>query len=111
MMTLMMCLMGMSYGQDTITYNEINTAIVKPKKVNTYISKIGEVFSIGDKIELGYPSNGIFVHISVFDYTGNVYPPLKASDGNSKVEIKKIRISGNKKMVLKYLWRQLLLQV
>ena len=62
MMTLMTCLVGMSYGQ-TATYDELMS---KKKKGNitTYINSGGDKFNVGDTLTVGVPfGSGDFVFL------------------------------------------------
>ena len=64
----------------------------------SYISKDGSVYKIGDKIIIGVPSsNKTFSYITYGD--GIMFPitPLTSASSGSETEIKKIYVTGNKR--------------
>lgn len=98
MVTLMMCLMTMiSFGQE-IKYDDVQSGTVTKGKFDSYVSKDGSTYKIGDKIQIGTPSgiNGKFVTIQKVDVIGTVYV-VGAEAINTSAEIKRIRVRGNKR--------------
>ena len=87
-----------SFAQEQVTYADVNNGTVTKGKFESYIAKDGSEFKIGDRIEFGMPSgvNGKFVTIQKVDLAGTVYV-VGAEAINTSAEIKKIRVSGNKR--------------
>ena len=97
-MTLMMCLITMvSFGQE-VKYDDVQSGTVTKGKLDSYVSKDGSTYKIGDKIQFGTPSgiNGKFVTIKNIDIMLSQYP-VGAEILNTYAEIKKIRVGGNKR--------------
>ena len=86
-----------------ITYDEISSAIKKPKGTFTeYVAKNGEVFKAGDKIKFSFPlqGNDNYLHISNSDGWSYADPANISSIGFES-EIKKFRIGGSKRQGFK----------
>ncbi len=101
MMALMMCFVTtLSIGQtDTISYNQIKKSEKRIKgNFETYTSKDGFSYSVGDTIQFGTPSgtNGKFVYIQKMDITGTVYI-VGPEAVNTYAVIKKIYVGGTKR--------------
>lgn len=78
----------------TIKYSDLNGD--RPKgRFQTYISKNGESYSVGDTIHIAAPSgvNGKFVYLQKMDIMGTVYVVGAEATGTNAV-IKKIRAGG-----------------
>ena len=99
MMALLMCLGLQSFGQtDSIKYQDVQDGIAEKGQYDSYTSKDGTVYRIGNRIQFGLPSgtNGKFVIIQKVDIMGTVYV-VGAEAINTSAEIKKIRVTGNKR--------------
>jgi hypothetical protein len=81
-------------GQE-VKYEDVEKGIITKGQYESYVSKDGSVYKVGDKIQFGNPSgtNGKFVTIQKVDITGTFYI-VGAEAINSSAEIKKIRIGG-----------------
>lgn len=90
------CTMAMSQG---MTYEALEKATIRPQgKFTWYVSKSGEVFSVGDRIFIGLPSNKLFFsYIEEGDNIMMAKSPLPASAGGEQSEIKFIDIYGLKR--------------
>jgi len=64
----------------------------------SYISKTGDTYSVGDTLVIGNPSgtNGRFVFIYDLDVTGSMFYPNSGISHTNSV-IKKIRVAGSKR--------------
>ena len=84
----------MSTGQE-VKYDDVQKGIITKGQYESYVSKDGSVYKIGDKIQFGNPSgtNGKFVIIQKLDITGTLYI-VGAEAINTSAEIKKIRVGG-----------------
>jgi hypothetical protein len=78
-----------------VNYNEVKADGITRGSFQSYVSKDGSVYKVGDKIQFGSPSgtNGKFVTIQKMDIAGNVYV-VGAEALNTSAEIKKIRVGG-----------------
>jgi hypothetical protein len=83
-----------STGQE-VKYDDVQKGVITKGQYESYVSKDGSVYKIGDKIQFGNPSgtNGKFVTIQKMDIGGTLYV-VGAEAINTSAEIKKIRISG-----------------
>lgn len=98
MMTLVMSLVTMfTLGQE-VKYDDVQSGLVTKGQFDTYVSKDGSIYKVGDKIQFATPSgtNGKFVTIQKVDIAGTVYV-VGAEAINTSAEIKKIRVTGNKR--------------
>lgn len=99
MMGLFILVTTFSFGQDTLTYEDVNNSEKRFKgKFDTYIAKDGSVYSIGDTINVGIPSgvNGKFVHLQKMDISGTIYA-VGGEAVNTHIILKKIRVGGTKR--------------
>ena len=96
-----------SYCQKTITYEEIKSftkANQEGSYFDSYLSKDGYLYKIGDTVKLGRPSsNKTFAFIAegsgaMSILSGQAPTPVTASSSGNNSTIKKIYISGNKRM-------------
>ena len=83
-----------SNGQE-VKYDDIQTGLITKGQFESYVSKDGSIYKVGDKIQFGNPSgtNGKFVIIQKMDITGTLYI-VGAEAINTSAEIKKIRVGG-----------------
>ena len=81
-------------GQE-VKYEDVEKGIITKGQYESYVSKDGSVYKVGDKIQFGSPSgtNGKFVIIQKMDIAGTVYV-VGPEAINTSAEIKKIRITG-----------------
>ena len=82
-----------SLNAQTLNYSDLSSG-TKPKgKFQSYTSKNGEIYNVGDEIEIGKPSgaNGNYVYISEMDAMGTIYK-VKEGIADNKSEIKKIYV-------------------
>ena len=96
---LLLVLLNLCASAQTISYSELKGD--KPKgDFQTYISKDGEPYSIGDTITLGAPSgtDGEFVYITTFGIMSAVFnsTSLGSSGTSANTVINKILIGGSK---------------
>ena len=94
MMTLMMCLSFMSFGQE-VKHSDLSTT--QRGEFTSYVASDGAIYKIGDRIKIGVPSsNKTFAFITEGD--GWIIPitNLTASSSGQETEIKKIWVVGNK---------------
>jgi hypothetical protein len=108
MMALMMCFVTTITAQsDTLKYSDLSGS-VKPKGEYThYLSKDGVVYSVGDELTLGFPSNGN-VYTTCFQGDGvfiAMTPLVGSTNANTKITIKRFIISGTKKTGFSVLFR------
>jgi hypothetical protein len=84
----------MSTGQE-VKYDDVQKGLMTKGQYESYVSKDGSVYKVGDKIQFGNPSgtNGNFVTIQKMDIAGTVYV-VGAEAINTSAEIKKIRVGG-----------------
>jgi hypothetical protein len=82
------------FGQE-VNYNDIQNGTITKGQFESYVSKDGSVYKVGDKIQFGNPSgtNGKFMTLQKMDIAGTVYI-VGAEVINTSAEIKKIRIIG-----------------
>lgn len=68
------------------------------KKYDTYISKDGLVFKVGDRLKIGKPSsvNQTFTYIVESDFVTGDGGHLSALYSGFETEIKRIRVAGNR---------------
>lgn len=87
-----------SFAQEHVTYEDVKSGLVTKGKFESYSTKDGSEYKIGDRVEFGTPSgvNGKFVTIQKVDLAGTVYV-VGAEAINTSAAIKKIRITGNKR--------------
>ena len=88
-----------SFSQDKkeIKYSELIEG--SKGSYDSYTSKDGLIFNVGDKIKIGKPSNGSYFNY-VQDYPNgalNGIAPASASLGGTETKIKKISVFGNKR--------------
>jgi hypothetical protein len=78
-----------------VKYEDIQKGLITKGQYESYVSKDGSVYKVGDKIQFGNPSgtNGKFVTIQKMDIAGTVYI-VGAEAINTSAEIKKIRVGG-----------------
>lgn len=77
---------------------DLESATVTGGKFESYLSKDGTIYKVGDFLDIGMPSgnNGRFVLIQQIDIAGNIL--IVGSNAiNTHCEIKKIRVVGNKR--------------
>ena len=89
--TSLLLIFTFSLNAQTLNYSDLSSG-KKPKgKFQTYISKNGITFNVGDKVNIGNPSSatGDYKYISCMDAMGTIYK-LDANIANNKSEIKKI---------------------
>ncbi len=96
---LMLVIAGLNSFAQTIKYSELSGN--KPKgDFQTYISKDGESYSVGDTISIGTPSgtNSEFIYITTFGIMSAVFnsTTLGSSGTGSMNVIKKFQIGGSK---------------
>lgn len=86
MMALMMCF-TVSFGQTSANYSQVINKEVKGK-LDSYTTQAGEIFKVGDEIELGV-AKGYNYQFIVQEFALQLYP-LPTTASHSKVKIKKI---------------------
>lgn len=84
-----------SLGAKPIKYSDLSTAS-RSTGYTSYQSKDGYIYKIGDKLKIGYPSNGVFAFIAEGDGILLPLTPLKAASSGTQTEIKKIYVMGTK---------------
>ena len=100
--TSLVCLSSVfSFGQ-SIKFDDVQSGTIEKGTYESYTTKDGGLYKIGDKVQFGNPSgtNGKFVTIQKVDIMGTVYP-VGSEIMNTSAEIKKIRVSGSKRAGLK----------
>jgi len=77
---------------------DLESATVTGGKFESYLSKDGTIYKVGDFLDIGLPSgtNGRFVLIQQIDIAGNILV-VGSNAINTHCEIKKIRVVGNKR--------------
>lgn len=94
-MTLMMCLVGISYGQE-VKYSDLATS--ERGEFTSYVASDGAIYKIGDRIKIGVPSsNKTFAFITQGDGFFMPITNLTASFSGTETEIKRIVVVGNKR--------------
>lgn len=99
MMGLFTLVATISFGQDTLTYEGVNSSEQRISgKFDTYVAKDGGIYSVGDTINVGMPSgtNGKFVHLQKVDLAGTVYV-VGGEAVNTHIILKNIRVGGTKR--------------
>ncbi len=98
-MGALLLLSMLSFGQ-SVTYQDLQNGTITSYSgtYESYVSKDGSIYKVGDKIQFGSPSgvNGKFVTIYKIDIMLNQYP-VGAEAINTSAEIKKIRVGGTKR--------------
>ena len=93
-------LLSMVSFSQSVTYQDLQNGSISAYSgtYESYTSKDGSVYKVGDKIQFGLPSgvNGKFVTISKMDIMLNQYP-VGSEAVNTSAEIKKIRVGGTKR--------------
>ena len=81
-----------------VEISELESATVTGGKFESYLSKDGTTYKVGDFLDIGLPSgtNGRFVLIQQIDIAGNILV-VGSNAINTHCEIKKIRVVGNKR--------------
>jgi hypothetical protein len=90
------------YGQTIITYEDMKT-ITKSFSPDVYTAKDGYSYKIGDTLKLGRPStNKTFAFVTEYStmmaLNGQAQQPLGVDMSGSNTIIKKMFVSGNKRM-------------
>ena len=96
--TSLIFLITFSFNAQTLNYSDLNSG-TKPKgKFQSYTTKNGEIFNVGDEIEIGIPSGatGNYIYITEMDAMGTIYK-VKEGIVGKKSEIKKINARKNNK--------------
>lgn len=99
MMGLFTLVTMFSFGQDTLTYEDVSSSKQRHKgKFDTYIAKDGSIYTVGDTINVGIPSgiNGRFVHLCKVDIIGTIYQVGREAV-NTHIILKNIRVGGTKR--------------
>tara|TARA_B110000093_G_C12707054_1_gene300604 strand:+ start:115 stop:639 length:525 start_codon:yes stop_codon:yes gene_type:complete len=98
LITLLLISFTLNSFCQTINYSDLDTNKRPRGKFITYVSKSGDVYSVGDKIIIGAPSssNGRFLYLTSVDIAGTQTYANEGSS-NTNAEIKKIRVSGSKR--------------
>ncbi len=96
--TAMHTLVGFFVISQEVKFDDIQNGIITKGQYESYISKDGSIYKVGDKIQFGAPSgtNGKYVTVQKMDIAGTVYI-VGAEAINTSAEIKKIRITGTKR--------------
>ena len=83
-----------SNGQE-VKYDDVQKGLIIKGQYESYVSKDGSVYKVGERVEFGNPSgtNGKFVTIQKMDIAGTLYV-VGAEAINTSAEIKKIRVGG-----------------
>lgn len=83
-----------SNGQE-VKYDDLQKGLITKGQFESYVSKDGSIYKVGDKIQFGNPTgtNGKFVTIQKMDIAGTIYV-VGAEAINTSAEIKKIRVGG-----------------
>ena len=81
-----------------VDVSDLESGTVTGGKFESYLSKDGTIYKVGDFLDIGLPSgtNGRFVLIQQMDIAGNVFV-VGSQAINTHCEIKKIRVIGNKR--------------
>jgi hypothetical protein len=91
-----------SFGQD-LRYSDFNSDKSLKGSFQSYVSKDGKVYNVGDTLNIGMPSLGdtfefIYVENGFLEVAAGQAPkPLITAVGNVKLRINKIWIKGTKK--------------
>jgi hypothetical protein len=91
-----------SFSQE-LKYSDLNSDKKLKGSFQSYVSKDGAVYNVGDTLRIGSPSYGssfafIYVENGFLEIAAGQAPkPLVAAAGNIKLQIKKIWIGGTKK--------------
>ena len=86
-----------SYSQN-ISFSDLDTNKRPKGKFESYTSKSGDIYKVGDTLKIGTPSsgNGRFLYLTSVDISGQQLP-VRANVSNTNAEIKKIRVAGSKR--------------
>lgn len=91
-----------SFSQE-LRYSDFNTDKKLKGSFQSYVSKDGTVYNVGDRLKIGFPSFGnsfafIYVENGFLEVAGGQAPKLlKAATGNIKLRITNIWIRGTKR--------------
>lgn len=93
--SFIMTILSITAFSQEVKYVDIQTGLITKGQYESYVSKDGSIYKVGDKIQFGNPSgtNGKFVTIQKMDIAGTVYV-VGAEAINTSAEIKKIRVIG-----------------
>src|SRR6186713_1332839 len=99
MKTLLFLLLSVTAFSQDLTYQSVGALQRIPyDDFQSYTTKNGEVFKIGDRIKIGQPSNGLyFNHIDTGDGVMTAMEPAGRSAAGQEIEIKRISVTGSKK--------------
>lgn len=95
MIILQLVVPVMSLFSQTINYNELSTTGTSGQ-YQKYVSKTGEIYSVGDQITIADPSrsSGTFAYVKKVDSTGELTTANSKASGYTGA-IKRIRLTGN----------------
>lgn len=103
---LLFCILLVTFqiakAQKELTYEVVSVATSKPPSPETYISKDGTKYTIGDTLKMGSPSgvNGTWVYVQGVTWMGDIVP-VPTNAVNTNTVIKKLYVGGTKKQGFK----------
>jgi hypothetical protein len=97
---LLLSFITLSVVGQNLNYNDVKSGLITNGSFESYISKDGTVYVVGGRLDVGTPSgnDGKFVTISSVDVFGNVHYFSGVGLVNTSLEIKKIKVRGNKRI-------------
>ena len=99
LVSLMMCLTINISSQTVWTSEMVGTVTANVNGITEYIASDGSNWKVGQRITFGNATGmGVFVHVSMGDGIMTAPQQAPAAWSGKEAEIKKIRISGTKRM-------------
>lgn len=92
---LLFSISAFSQTEKSINFLDLKTAS-RSSGYTSYTSMDGAVYKVGDKLKIGFPSNGTFAFITEGDGILLPITNLKSSSSNTETEIKSIVVAGSK---------------
>lgn len=88
-----------AHSQSSWDHEMVANATSNAKGITEYTASDGSVWKVGDRVTFGNATGArVFTYISIGDGVMSVSQPAPASWGGKEAEIKKIRVSGSKRL-------------
>ena len=99
LVTLMMCLTINLSSQTVWDAEKVSNTTSNVNGITEYVASDGSIWKVGQRVTFGNATGmGVFVHVSMGDGIMSVVQQAPAAWSGKEAEIKKIRISGSKRM-------------
>jgi hypothetical protein len=99
LVSLMMCLTINISSQTVWDAEKVSNTTSNVNGITEYVASDGSIWKVGQRVTFGNATGmGVFVHVSMGDGIMSVVQQAPAAWSGKEAEIKKIRISGSKRM-------------